>query len=198
MRLYVSGASPFVRKCRIVIREHGLQSRVEEVATDPYASEPALLAANPLAQVPALVDDAGRTWIDSPLICAILDENGPGRRLLPAEGPDHWDVRRRETLADGVLELGVKWLLELRRPETERSPSWMARWRAGIERGLDGLEALGQTAERLDLGVIATGVAATWLGFRHPTLDWAAGRPRLVALQAALEARPSFADTYPR
>lgn len=198
MRLFVSGASPFVRKCRIVVREHGMQDRVEEVAVDPYANDAGLLAVNPLAQVPALVDDEGRTWIDSPLICALLDENGPGVRLLPPEGTAHWDVRRRETLADGVLELGVKWLLELRRPESERSPSWIERWRGGIERGLDGLEALGQPAERLDLGVIATGVAVTWLGFRHPSFDWKAGRPGLVALQTALEQRSSFRDTYPR
>lgn len=198
MRLYVSGASPFVRKCRIVIREHGMTDRVEEVAADPYANDPALVAANPLAQVPALIDDEGRTWIDSPLICAILDENGSGERLLPPEGPAHWDARRRETLADGVLELGVKWLLELRRPEAERSASWIARWRNGVNRGLDGLEALGQTADRPDLGVIATGVAVTWLGFRHAGHDWTEGRPGLKALQAALEQRPSFRDTYPR
>jgi hypothetical protein len=47
------------------------------------------------------------------------------------------------------------------------------------------------------MGVITAGVAITWIGFRHPDFDLAAGRPGLMALQAALEARPSFADTRP-
>jgi hypothetical protein len=47
------------------------------------------------------------------------------------------------------------------------------------------------------MGVITAGVAVTWIGFRHPDYDWKTGRPNLVALQAALEARPSFMQTRP-
>lgn len=198
MRLFISAASPFARKCRIVVREKGLADRVEEVAADPYANDPALVAANPLVQVPALATDDGTVFTDSPLICAWLDAQGTGPRLLPADGEAHWRVRRLETLASGALEMGVKWLLELRRPESERSPTWIARWRDNLGRALDALEAQAPRAEPLDLGVITAGVAVTWIGFRHPDYDWKTGRPGLVALQAALEQRDSFRDTYPR
>lgn len=199
MRLYVSLTSPFARKCRVVVREKGLADRVEEVVVDPYATPPELVAANPVTQIPALMDDEGRAWIDSPLICAWLDSlSDQGPRLVPAAGEAHWRVRRTETLADAALEAGVRWLLETRRPENEQSQSWIRRWRDGVLRGLDALEADPPAADPLDMGAVATVCALTWLDFRHKTLDWRPGRPRLQALQAAVEARPSFAETAPR
>jgi len=198
MRLYITAPSPYVRKCRIVAREKGLEGSIEEVVVDPYANDPVLLTANPIAQAPTLVADDGAAFTDSPLICAYLDSLGHGRRLIPADGEAHWRARRLETLADGALEMGVKLLLELRRPEQERSPSWMQRWRDGMDRALDALETWAPPADPLDIGVIATGVAVTWIGFRHPDFDWISTRPYLVGLQAELEALPSFQATYPR
>lgn len=197
MRLYVSPGSPFARTCRIVAREKGLFDRLEEVLVDPYANPPELVAANPIAQVPALVTDDGLALTDSAVICEWLEAHGSGPRLLP-DGPDRWRVRRVATLANGALEMGVKLLLETRRPENERSSSWMSRWTINLNRALDALEAEAPGAGPLDIGVIAAAVAATWLGFRHPGLDWASGRPALTALQAKLETRSSFVETFPR
>lgn len=198
MRLYITDPSPFARKCRIVLRERGLSDRCEEIRVDPYASDPELVAANPIAQVPALVTDDGDVFTDSPLICAWLDARGvAGEALLPA-GKDQWPVRRLEVLADAGLEMGVKWVLEKRRPEHERSAAWVARWREGLDRTLDALESWPMDADRPNLGVVTTGVLTTWLGFRHPEYDWRSGRPRLTALCEALEQRPSFAQTAPR
>lgn len=198
MKLYITDPSPFARKCRIVLRERGLIGACEEMRVDPYASDAELVAANPVAQVPALATDTGDVLTDSPLICAWLDARGvAGHPLIPA-GEAQWAVRRLEALADAGLEMGVKWVLEKRRPETERSEGWIARWRAGLDRTLDVLERWDMDATRPDLGTITTGVLLTWLGFRHPELDWKSGRPRLQALNAALEARPSFVETYPR
>ena len=104
MRLYYSPASPFARKCRIVIREKGLEGMVEEVAVDPYADDPRLLEANPLAQVPALVTDDGLTFVDSPLICGWLDAYSGRPRLLP-EGDAYWRVRRRRKLGGRLPQL---------------------------------------------------------------------------------------------
>ncbi len=197
MKLYITPPSPFARKCRIVARETGLSDRIEEIVADPYASAPELLAANPLVQVPVLIADDGEPITDSPVICEYLDALGGGPRLLPAEGPERWRVKRLETLANGVLEMGVKLVLEKRRPEPERSPSWIARWTRNMGLGLDALEAAAPRADPLDMGVITTGVAVTWIGFRHPDFDWKTGRPNLVALQEAVEARDSFRQTRP-
>lgn len=196
MKLYISTPSPFARKCRIVALECGVA--VTEVLADPYADDPALLAANPIVQVPTLVAMDGQPISDSPVICEYLDGLGSGPRLLPADGPERLRVRRIETLGNALLDQGVKRVLELRRPESERSPSWIARWTAGMQRTLDVLEASNLQPDPLDMGVITVGVALTWISFRHPDIDWKAGRPNLVALQGALEQRPSFVETAPR
>ncbi len=194
MKLYFSPASPFARKCRILVREKGMLRQVEEVRADPIGGDAALNAANPLGQVPALIDDAGVAWSDSPLICARLDALAPNPRFIP-EGEARWSVLRREVIADGLMEQGVKIRLELLRPEGERSVAWMARWRAGILRSLDAAEA--QAGVVFDLAAIATVCALTWLDLRFPDLDWRPVRPKLTALQAELEARASFRETAP-
>lgn len=197
MKLYITTPSPFARKVRIVAREKGLSERIEEIAVDPYGNAPELLATNPVVQVPTLLAEDGLPLTDSPVICEYLDAIGEGARLLPVDGAERLRVRRLETLGNAALEMGVKLLLEKRRPEVERSPSWMARWTVNMGRALDALEAAGPDADRFDMGVLTAGVAVTWIGFRHPDYDWKTGRPNLVALQAALERRPSFVDTYP-
>lgn len=193
MKLFFSPASPFARKCRILVREKGLD--VEEVRADPIAGDPALAAVNPLMQVPALIDDAGVAWTDSPLICARLDALAPSPRFIP-EGEARWSVLRREVIADGIMEFGVKIRLENTRPEGERSQAWIARWRAGVLRGFDAAEAAADPTA-FELGAVATVCALSWLDFRFPDLGWASAHPKLAALQATLEARSSFAETAP-
>ena len=195
MKLYITAPSPFARKCRIVAIEKGVT--VEEVFVDPYANAPELLASNPVIQVPSLIAEDGLPLNDSPIICEYLDMVGAGPRLTPESGAERLRVRRIEATADGLLEMGVKLVLEKRRPEHERSPSWMARWSGNMGRALDALEAADLSADDFHIGSLTTGVALTWLDFRHPDFDWRTGRPGLVALQTALEARQSFAVTRP-
>ncbi len=195
MKLYFSPASPFARKCRILIREKGLNERVEEVRADPIKGDAALAAINPLMQVPALIDDAGVAWTDSPLICARLDALAPSPRFIP-EGEARWGVLRREVIADGIMEVGVKIRIENTRPESERSQTWIARWRAGMLRGIEAAEAVADPGA-FDLGAVASVCALTWLDLRFPDLGWASAHPKLAALQKALESRPSFRETTP-
>ncbi len=195
MKLYISPSSPFARKCRIVAREKGIA--VEEIVVDPYANAPDLLAANPVVQVPSLIADDGLPINDSPIICEYLDMVGSGPRLTPESGPERLRVRRIEATADALLEMGVKLVLEKRRHESERSPSWMERWTAHMHRALDALEAADLSADDFHIGTLTAGVAVTWISFRHPDFDWRTGRPRLVALQTALEGRASFSETRP-
>lgn len=197
MKLYITAPSPFARKCRIVAREKGLADRIEEIAVDPYANTPELVAANPIAQAPCLIAEDGEPIINSPLICEYLDEIGSGARLVPDDAAGRLRVRRLDALANAALEMGVKLVLEKRRPEAERSPSWTVRWTENMARALDALDMALPEGDDLDMGVITAGVAATWIGFRHPDFDWRTGRPRLVALRDRLEARPSFLETFP-
>jgi len=197
MILYITHPSPFARKCRIVAREKGLADRIEEIVVDPYADAPQLLSANPIVQVPTLIADDGLPISDSPVICEWLDMHGTGPTLLPEAGPERWRVRRLETAGNAALEMGVKLVLEKRRPEAERSPSWIARWTRNMDRALDAVEAGLPNSDDIDMGTITAAVAAGWIGFRHPDHDWRGGRPRLVALSEALVARDSFRETRP-
>jgi glutathione S-transferase len=197
MKLYITTPSPFARKVRIVAREKGLSGRIEEIAVDPYANAPELLETNPVVQVPTLIAEDGLPLTDSPVIAEYLDALGSGPRLLPVEGAERLRVKRLETLANATLEMGVKLVLEKRRPEAERSPSWMDRWTFNMGRALDTLEAAAPNADDFNMGVLSAGIAVSWISFRHPDYDWKSGRPRLVALQAVLERRPSFQATVP-
>jgi glutathione S-transferase len=197
VKLYITAPSPFARKCRIVAREKGLIDRVEEIFVDPYANTPELVAANPIAQAPCLIAGDGEPIINSPLICEYLDEVGSGAGLVPEDPAERLRVRRLDAMANAALEMGVKLLLEKRRPEAERSPSWMARWTENMARSLDVLERQLPEEDAFDMGVITAGVAVTWIGFRHPDFDWRTDRPRLVALSERLEKRASFVETLP-
>ncbi len=91
----------------------------------------------------------------------------------------------------------VKLVLESRRPEAERSATWSGYWNDGLLRGLDQAEAQVPPDGPLDLGRIALAVAALYVDFRRPDLDWRASRPRLAAFADAMDQRPSFAETRP-
>lgn len=197
MKLFVNSGSPFARKARIMVREKGLLDRVEEVFVIPVESHPDLVAANPLAQIPALVGDDGVRWTDSSLIVHWLDGQGEGPRLLP-QGEAAWPVRRLEVMAAGILEMTVKMVLENRRPETERSPFWLERWEGNLLRGFEVAEAVCPAPDVFDLGSMTLGIAATYADFRYPHIDWRKVAPKTATLQAELEKRQSFIDTYPK
>lgn len=198
MRLYTSAASPFARKCRIVAHERGLLGRLEQIVVDPYGEDPRLLAANPIAQIPALELDDGTFFFNSPVICAYLDGLDGTPRLTPSQGtPAYWRARRIEALADGALEMAVKLTLEARRPQAERSASWIERWTRGLVRTLDAAENETPAPTPFDLGTVALGCVGAYLDLRQPGLNWREGRPRLAAFSAEVERRESFRATAP-
>ena len=186
MKLFVNSGSPFARKVRVLVREKALLAGIEEVFTVPVDSPADLIAANPLAQIPALVDDDGVCWTDSRLICAWLG------------GEASWPVRRLEVLGDGILEMTVKMVLENRRPEAERSAFWLRRWEDNMVRAFGVANAVCPEPDVCDVGAMTLGIAATYADFRYPHIDWRTTAPKVAALQVELEKRASFIDTYPK
>ena len=199
MKLFSSKTSPFARKVRVVIEELGLEGLVEEIFTDWTANEAAFLAANPLGQIPALVTDKGQTLPGSDLIVEYLQTRGGSLTSLP-RGSARWAQLCRHNLADGVLEAAVAVLIESRRPEAERSATWVARKQAAIARGLDALEREAQalTADAPSIVEITVGCALGYLDFRFAALDWRATRPVLAAWYAGFAERPSMVKTAPQ
>lgn len=190
MKLFLSFTSPYARKARIVLREHGLESNVEEVATD-YRQRPSdLLAANPTGKIPALVTSFGAIF-DSPVICEYLDSLG-AESLFP-EGEGLWLDKTRVALGDALMDAAVALLLETRREPQERSSAFLERERSRIQHCL--AECTAGTTTRPTMGDISIASALAYLDLRHPDLAWRSSAPQLQAWHARLEARLSFAST---
>lgn len=81
MKLIISTTSPYSRKCRVMVRELGLENEVEEVEAQPFEDDPELIRANPLGRVPCLQLDDGQALTESALIADYLAERPetPGR-----------------------------------------------------------------------------------------------------------------------
>ncbi len=196
MKLFYNNASPYARKARIVVRETGFLPKVEEVLAIPVENLPELVDANPLAQIPALIDDDGVRWVDSSLISARLDTLSGGK--LSPQGEALWTMRRTEVAASGLIEMLVKMVLEYRRPEQYQSPFWLKRWEDNLMRGFAVIERDCPPADAFDLAAITLAIAGTYTTFRYPHLDWQAVAPKVAALTAELEKRDSFIATYPK
>jgi glutathione S-transferase len=200
MKLRYSPTSPYVRKVLVVAYEAGLEGRIERVATNLADPASGLTADNPLGKIPALITDGGEVLYDSPVICEYLDSLHDGRRLFPAAGGGRWKALRRQALADGILDAGVLRMMEMRRPENERSAAWMVRQKGVVVRGLDALEeeAADLDAEPVTIGHIAIGCALGWLDFRLPDDEWRDGRQRLARWYQGFAERRSMLETVPR
>ena len=199
MKLLFSPPSPFVRKVRIAAIEKGLDGQIELVPAHPWPEPTAVIAFNPLGKVPALLLDDGCALYDSPVICEYLDSLGAGPALIPGSGAERWRVLRRQALADGMLDAAVNMVLELRRPEAQRSPVMFRRFQSAIQRSVQQLGAeIEDPRECFDLGQIAIACAVGYVEFRLPEVDFgvAAQRP-LSDWWSAVRERPSLVGTQP-
>jgi len=201
MKLYISPASPFVRKVRLVALEAGLASRIQEVPTavSPVKANPDLAQANPLMKLPALVTDEGFALFDSPVICEYLDSLNPGRKLFPAAGAARWIALRQQAVADGILDaaIGVRYQTALA-PKELQWTDWQDGQRAKWKQALDFLEAeAGTLAGEPTIGSLSVAATLAWLDFRYGSDDWRNGRPQLAAWLAVFAQRPSMQATMP-
>ena len=201
MKLHYSAASPFVRKVMICAIELGLESKIEKLAAaaHPVNRDGAIVASNPLGQVPTFFADDGTVLYDSRVICEYLDALG-GAKLFPPAGPARWTALVEQSLADGLLDAALLTRYErVARPEALKWADWETGQLDKIRCALDKLEA--STAgfgARLDIGTITIACALGYLDFRFPELDWRAGRKALAGWFEGFSTRPSVAATVPK
>lgn len=203
MKLMYAPQSPFARKVRVAAIELGLDSEIELVlqAVAP-ARENADYAAkvNPLRKIPALLLDDGRVLYDSTAICEYLDDLADGGRIVPAPGPDRWDVLTQHSLAQGMMEAAVlvryeTWL----RPEQYRWPDYVDDQWDRIEAGLDWFEANAkELVGPVNITHIALGCLLGYVDFRWPDTGWRDNRPRLTNWSNWVARRDSFKQTEPK
>jgi glutathione S-transferase len=190
MKLLASLTSPYGRKLRILAAELGLALPLVE--TSPLDDPAALLAANPLGKVPALVLGDGSVIVDSPVIAAWLLAQVPAQQLLPTAGAAHWQGLTTEALADGILDAAI--VLRFNAVQGVTSGLWLDRQYRAIDR------ALGVLAGRIgesSFGDICIVIACEYLDLRFAQIDWRSANPALAALQDRLGVTPSFKATRP-
>lgn len=199
MKLYYAGASPFVRKVRVLAIETGLMDRLDiaRVAMTPVGPDADLCADNPIGKIPTLVRDDGSTLYDSRVICEYLDGLHDGVRMFPQSGEARWTALRRQAMADGICDAAVGTRYEtFLRPENFRWQEWVDAQMQKVRRSLDALEGE-SLADTLDIGTIAIACALGYLDFRFSNEGWRESRPGLAAWYETFAARPSMGETIP-
>ena len=205
MRLYVTPASPWVRRVRVTILELGIEDRFEFVQTRwPHSwgtrtvtsLAPDFLAATPVARIPALVAP-GVTLTDSNAICDYLNAEFGAFRLLAREGTARWQALATIAIASGIIEAQIMRRAELLRGEKERSTDFIAKMRDRQFRCFAALEThLPAFGGAFDLAQITTAVACGYDEWRYGP-DWRSAAPKLAAWYDSVADRPSLKATAP-
>ena len=137
MKLLYSLTSPYARKVRIVAAEKRIAIDLEQVVlADADCPVP---HHNPLGKIPVLIMDDGESLYDSSVIVDYLDQRTPVSHLIPQDTKSKFQVKRWESLADGVCDAGVAVMVEQRRPENLQDPGWINKQWTKVERGLEAL-----------------------------------------------------------
>jgi len=205
VRLYVTPASPWVRRVVVSIHELGIRERFEFVptkwphswATRGVAHAPEFHEATPVERIPALVAD-GLHLADSHAICDYINGELGGFRLLARDGPARWRALGDISIAAGILEAQVARRAELLRNAGERSDDFVDKMRQRTVRCFGVLEGrVPEFAADFDLAQITTAVACSYQDWRYPADDWRAAAPRLARWFDRVAERPSMRATQP-
>lgn len=198
MILHGGRLSPFVRRVELWLcaQERAFERRYVSAFDTDFGG---LLALNPLGRVPVLVTDDGTSLFETSAITDYLDETaGPGRRLVPRDGPARWQQLQTIALAHGIAEKAVALVYEIeRRPLDLQWPEWRDRIEGQIRNGLAALEdRVEQTITPLEGAGIAVVCAFDMVARKFPALA-GSHLVNLERLSRAANALPAFARTHP-
>ena len=197
MKLLMSPASPFARKCRVLLREAQLMDTVAEVnvTTSPFDTAQDVAAANPLGKIPALLREHAPAIYDSRVITRFLDDHA-GTAFYPSVRL--WEVLTLEATADGIMEAALAIPYEARmRPEDRQMPEWMdAQW-AKVSRAVASIDDrwMSHLNGPLDMGQIGVACALSYLDLRHDARGWRSGNDDLAAWHKTFMQRDSMQAT---
>jgi glutathione S-transferase len=204
MKLFLNKASPYARLVLVTAHEAGLADRVETVWTEPWEDPPALLAANPLAKVPALMTDAGTALCESSCICDYLIALSRRDDLLPAQLETRTDVLQRLGLGRAAIDCAFSAVIQ-RRFNNGGDTTLSRRWMSALPRAAAALDAEigGRIGSRIDkrqpdLGDLAVAVAFDYVDFRLPEIGWRSNAPRLARAVDCVRSRPSMQSSRPQ
>ncbi|MEQ8248119.1 MAG: glutathione S-transferase family protein [Alphaproteobacteria bacterium] len=198
MKLFYTPLAGYVHRVEIVGREAGVWNSLTLVPTNPFESPEDLVAANPLSKVPTLVRDDGVPMFGGPVIYEYLDSLHDGPKLFPRDAGERWDALRLFGLSEGMFDAADLRVVELRRPEGEKSTFWIERYQRAVDRCLDRLEVESRAFKGFHIGMVSIAGALLWFDWqrhnRGNQVDWRPGRESLAAWLEAIVERPSFKD----
>jgi len=204
VRLYVTPASPWVRRVRVAILELGIQDRFEFVqtkwshdwATRAVEHRPEFLEATPVVRIPALVT-AEFSLTDSHSICDYINGELGGFRLRAREGAARWRALADISVACGIIEAHISRRAELLRSEDERSNDFIGKMRDRELRCFAALEKrVPHFGATFDLAQITVAVACGYESWRYGD-EWRGIAPKLAAWSDVVAHRPSMQATRP-
>lgn len=196
MKLRWSPTSPFVRKVVVLLKEKGVEGMVEKEKSNPMSRDDRAATPSPLGKIPCLVTDDGMSIFDSPVIVEYLDTMLDGPDMIPAAGPERWQVLCRQATADGMIESMVTCFVEsLKKPERQ-SGGVIAHNKAIVMNGIAAFEQEAAAFDGvIDAGTIAAAVALSFADQTFPDDDWRADNPKIAAWFAEFDKRPSMTET---
>jgi len=198
MKLYASTTSPYARKVRIALIEHGLD--YEFIAESPSDPNSHVARLNPLGKVPLLQRDDGEVLFNSPMIVEYIDGLA-AEPLIPVDTGQRWQVQRWHALGDGIVDAVVARMLECRRDEDKQDVAFITKQEHKVAAGLAfASEQLRGSDYLFDGGLtmadIALAVALDYTDLRYPH-NWRDQHPALAQWLDTINQRPSFKDTVP-
>lgn len=195
MKLLYTKRSPYARKVRIVAFEKKIELQL--VDEDLTNKSQALLEANPLGKIPALILPSGETIFDSPVICQYLDDLNDTPRLIPHSGKERLHVLRWEAIGDGLTDVSLAAYREKLQHPSDFNASFVAAQEETIRRTLSYIDEHVSELVTLNLAPIAVVAGVGYTQFRLGHLVDAGKYPNLMAWFSDFSKRPSVASTVP-
>jgi len=205
MQLFVTPASPWVRRVVVSIIELGLQDKISMIqtrwphnwATQTITFDSHFAHATPVGRIPALITSSGIRLTDSMTICDYLNAEYGQYRLLPRDGAERWVLLSRISIANGILEAQISRRAELLRTNN-RSVDFIEKMK---DRSLRCFAALDEEAEAFgvepELAQITIAAACGFADFRYAQDGWRTVAPRLARWYETFSQRPSMLLTRP-
>jgi glutathione S-transferase len=201
MQLFGSTRSPFVRKVLVVAHERNLADRITlvPVVVGVTTVDDAVVALNPLGQIPTLVRDDGQALPDSLLICEYLDTLAvpSGMPVFPSDPAQRLEALSRHAWGQGLMEALVRLFGERKRTGDPLHGDYDQALRHKFRRVTAAFESACTSwpAGRADIGDIAVGCALAYADFRCAEERWRDSHPRLDAWFTAFAGRPAMMAT---
>ena len=191
-------ASPFSRKVKIAAYVLGLDKKIETVALNSTDPADPIKQQNPLAKIPTLVLENGKSLYDSRVILEYLDTLAGGCKIIPKDTDARFEALTTAALADGIMDASILIVYEGRyRPDQVPHEGWLTLQRGKIERALAELVAHPPAISPVTVGNIGVACALGYLDFRKQ-VDWRTKYPALIGwLDAFRAAVPAYDKTRP-